>query len=364
MRFALALALFVCGSATNCLATDVLPGEASRDDKPTPTRIGDREAEARQLLGAANVVGGLWRASVDRNNRRGLELLAWGTRIMQGGGDAIGERARGDAGRRQDVGDALVHLVGVRGSVRDRTGDAALSIRSGQADAAVALLQTILDDIDEPNAQELARTNTLLALAHLGKEDLEVAVQAMDSAVGVACSVICAPEIRPDAAAADAHERPVARHKIQFAVYQVLLASQHQLETGRADRVIRALTRMVRDERVSPTAYKELRPAGGLRQSRRIRTTRLTSPDLVALQLALARAHKVQDNIGAAIAAYEGALALDGGIWQLDITRENLATLHFDHGDFERSLGYQRAWLRNADWVERACPVVCPPLEP
>ena len=164
-------------------------------------------------------------------------------------------------------------------------------------------------------------------------------------------------------AAADVHEQPVVRHKIQFAVYQVLLASQHQLETGRADRVIRALTRMVRDQRVSPTAYKELRPAGGLRQSRRIRTTRLTSPDLVALQLTLARAHKVRDDIGAAIAAYEGALALDGGIWQLDITRENLATLHFDHGDFERSLGYQRAWLRNADWVGRACPVVCPPPE-
>ena len=199
MRFALALALFVCGSATNCLATAVPSGEGPSDDKPPPgtTRIGEREAQARQLLGAANVVGGLWRASVDRNNRRGLELLAWGTRLMRGTADTTAQRSTGDAGPK--LGDLLVHLAGVRRSVRNRTRDAALSIRNGQAEAAVARLQAILEDVDEPNAQELARIKTLLALAHVGKDDLEVAVQAMDSAVGVACSVICAPDIRSDA---------------------------------------------------------------------------------------------------------------------------------------------------------------------
>ena len=40
-------------------------------------------------------------------------------------------------------------------------------------------------------------------------------------------------------------------------------------------------------------------------------------------------------------------LELEGGVWQLDITRERLASLHLDQGHFARSLEYQRgvaAW--------------------
>ena len=62
--------------------------------------------------------------------------------------------------------------------------------------------------------------------------------------------------------------------------------------------------------------------------------------------------------------SYEAILEIEGGIWQLDITLENLANLHFDHGNFERSLDYQRAWLRDSDWIGRACPEVCAVPEP
>jgi len=51
-------------------------------------------------------------------------------------------------------------------------------------------------------------------------------------------------------------------------------------------------------------------------------------------------------DVEAAIESYEAILAIEGAVWQLDITLENLANLHFDHGNFERSLTYQRAWPR------------------
>lgn len=115
---------------------------------------------------------------------------------------------------------------------------------------------------------------------------------------------------------------------------------------------------------ISCMLFKALRPAGGLKQSRSIRSTRLRAPDLVALRLMLARAHMSGNDIDGAIAAYEGILAIEGGIWQLDLTRESLANLHLDHGNFEKSLDYQSAWLRDSEWVGRACPEVCALPEP
>lgn len=186
----------------------------------------------------------------------------------------------------------------------------------------------------------------------------------MDGVVSAACSVICSPDSRFVVGAKDPEARDVGRHKIQFATYEVLLAARNQLKMGRTDRVVRALGKMVDTQRASPTTFKTLSPAGGLKQSRRFRTTRLRPPDLVALQLMLARAHMSRDDVEAAIDAYEAILEIDGGIWQLDITLENLANLHFDHGNFARSLDYQRAWLRDSDWVGRACPEVCALPEP
>ena len=323
-----------------------------------PTRSGEHQVQAGILLGAANVVGGLWRATEDRNAGRGLELVAWGVRIMAGRtGEAVANEA--------PVGsEPLAHLPEARALVRERTNAAAARIRTGEPAAALDVLDSLRDEIDDPNAQESALIGTLATLADLAGQQPGLAVEAMDGAVSTACSVICSPDSPFVVAANDPKARQAGRHKIQFAVYQVLLAARNQLKMGRADRVVRALGSMIATQRASPTTFKALSPAGGLKQSRQLRTTRLRPPDLVALQLMLARAHMSRDDVEAAIDAYEAILEIDGGIWQLDITLENLANLHFDRGNFAASLNYQRAWLRDSDWVGRACPTVCATPEP
>ena len=313
--------------------------------------MGEHEAEARLLLAAANIVGGLWHSADSADDPRGLELVIWGLRI-------------GPKGTALAPARPLAHLDRIGASVRERTNEAAASIRAGDSEAAVGTLDSLLDRVDELNDQESARVRTLAILAHVAKQEPQLAVDAMDGVVSTACSVICSPDSPFVVAADDPQARDVGRHKIQFATYQVLLAARNQLKMGRVDRVVRVLGKMVDTQRASPTTFKALRPAGGLKQSRLFRTTRLRPPDLVALQLMLARAHMSRDDVEAAIDAYEAILEIDGGIWQLDITLENLANLHFDHGNFARSLDYQRAWLRDSDWLGRACPEVCALPEP
>ncbi|MCE2460192.1 MAG: hypothetical protein J4F38_05360 [Pseudomonadales bacterium] len=305
------------------------------------------------LLGAANVVGGLWHASDDSDDSRGLELIAWGMGIIAGlPGEVVAhEPAVG--------GEPLAHLTDLRVSVRERTNAAAAKVRTHDPGAAVEVLDSLLVEIDDLNAQESARIRTLATLANLARQEPRLAVDAMDMAVSRACSVICSPDSPFVLGVNDPKARDVGRHKIQFATYQVLLAARNQLKMGRVDRVVRTLGKMIDTQRASPTTFKALSPAGGLKQSRRFRTTRLRAPDLVALQLMLARAHMSRDDVEAAIESYETVLEIEGGFWQLDITLENLANLHFEHGNFERSLNYQRAWLRDSDWVGRACPEVC-----
>ena len=335
-----------CASASPCR---VEAPASNAEARSAPTA--EYEAEARLLLSAANIVGGLWHAVDSPDDPRGLELVIWGLRIGTRGIVLAAEMP-------------LPHLDDVGASVRERTKEAAANIRAGNPEAAAGALGSMLDRVDELNDQELARIRTLATLAHVAKREPQLAVDAMDMAVSAACSVICSPDSPYVVGANDPRTRDVGRHEIQFATYQVLLAARNQLRMGRVDRVVRALGRMIDTQRASPTTFKALSPAGGLKQSRRFRTTRLEAPDLVALQLMLARAHMSRDDVEAAIESYEAVLAIEGGIWQLDITLENLANLHFGHGNFERSLDYQRAWLRDSDWIGRACPEVCAVAEP
>ena len=353
MRLAPALVIAVSWCASASPPTVGVPASdaEARPEIPPASTMGEHEAEARLLLAAANIVGGLWHAADSADDPRGLELVIWGLRI--------GTKEIALAPEMP-----LSHLDGIGTSVRQRTNEAAASIRAGDPEAAVGALGTLLDRGDDLNAQESARISTLATLAHVAKQEPQLAVDAMDGVVSTACSVICSPDSPFVVAAKDPEARHVGRHKIQYATYQVLLAARNQLKMGRVDRVVRALTRMIDGERASPTTFKALRPAGGLKQSRLFRTTRLRPPDLVALQLMLARAHMSRDDVEAAIDAYEAILEIDGGIWQLDITLENLASLHFDHGNYAQSLDYQRAWLRDSDWVGRACPEVCALPEP
>ena len=352
MRLALALVIVAswCASASAPAAGVPAPDAEARPDPP-PASTGEHEAEARLLLGAANIVGGLWHAVDAPDDKRGLELVTWGLRIGTTGNALAPEKL-------------LSHLDGVGASVREQTNEAAADIRAGKSEAAASALGSMLDRIDELTDQELARIRTLATLAHVAKQEPRLAVDGMDGVVSAACSAICSPDSPYVVAANDPKARDVGRHKIQYATYQVLLAARNQLRMGRVDRVVRTLGKMIDTQRASPTTFKALSPAGGLKQSRRFRTTRLRPPDLVALQLMLARAHTSRDDVEAAIDAYEAILEIEGGIWQLDITLENLANLHFDHGNFERSLDYQRAWLRDSDWIGRACPEVCAVPEP
>ena len=312
---------------------------------------GEHEAEARGLLGAANIVGGLWHAVDSPEDPRGLELVIWGLRIGTKGIALAPELP-------------LSHLDGVGASVRERTKEAAANIRAGNPEAAADALGSMLDRVDGLSDQELARVRTLATLAQVAKQEPQLAVDGMDGVVSASCSMICSPDSPYGVGANDPRTRNVGRHKIQFATYEVLLAARTQLKMGRVDRVVGALGKMIDTQRASPTTFRALSPAGGLKQSRLFRTTRLEAPDLVALQLMLARAHMSRNEIEAAIESYEAILEIEGAIWQLDITLEKLANLHFHQGNFERSLDYQRAWLRDSDWVGRACPEVCAVPEP
>ncbi len=347
MRIALALVIVASWCASASPPAVGTPASNAEARPPTPADpTGEHEAEARLLLGAANVVGGLWHAVDSPDDRRGLELVVWGLRVGAKGVALAPEMP-------------LSHLDRVGPSVGEQTKEAAAHIRAGNPEAAVGALGLVLDRIGELNDQELARVRTLATLAHVAKREPQLAVDAMDGVVSAACSVICSPDSPAVVGANDPKARNGDRHKIQFATYQVLLAARSQLRMGRVDRVVGALGKMIDTQRASPIIFKALSPAGGLKQSRHFRTTRLQSPDLVALHLMLARAHMSRDDVEAAIEAYEAILQMEGGNWQLDITLENLANLHFAHGHFERSLDYLRAWLRDSDWIGRACPEVC-----
>ena len=381
MRTALVLALVTAGCTTGTAVDLETPADRIGAQSPTsgvafefdpPARTFSREnppqsrdgrpdgyeAQARALLGAANIVGGIWRATSDRDHRRGLQLIALGVQLTKGA------RPRSETGPHDQTGETLAHLTDVGEIVRERTGHAARQIKADRAADAIDTLEALLDEVDRMNEHESARIHTLIALGRLAKLDRGLAIDAMDTEVSGACSTICSRGAATASAPATVPGGHHERHRIRMQVYQVVLAARNLIAQGQVDRVIRALTRMVEEERVGPPSFKILRPAGGLKQSRFFRTTRLETPGLVALLLYLGHAHGIRGDIDAAIDAYEAILELEGAVWQLDITRERLADLHFDRGNYEESLDHQRAWLRHSDWVGTACTEVCASTAP
>ena len=181
--------------------------------------------------------------------------------------------------------------------------------------------------------------------------------------VAAACSTVCSfvdPVPRVIAPAG-----VQGRLGVQYAVFQSLVAARKLLRQGEVDRVVRALDKIVRDNRVTRAALQHLRIAGGLKQARP-RSSPLSPLDRSVLLDWLASAHLLQDDFDAAVAAYEEMMALADNLpsGRLDSTRERLAHLNFALGNYEESLAYQRIWLRQAEWVGQACPRVCDPPEP
>ena len=180
--------------------------------------------------------------------------------------------------------------------------------------------------------------------------------------VEAACATICS--FTPVGSAGGPED--VRRFEVQGEVFQVLSAVRRLLKRGEVDRVVTALDRVVRDNRVTPSALRNLRVAGGLKQSSRFGSTRLEPPDRAVLLDWLASARLLNNDLEGAAVAYEELLELEGGLpsLRLDSTRERLAHLNFALGNYEESLAYQRAWLRQAEWVAQACPKVCDPPDP
>lgn len=256
--------------------------ESRRYDMPVRPKPLDGAAQAQRLLGAANVVGGLWRVAIDPADWRGHESIARGTQWM----------GAADPHPQQDL----------DGSLDPRLVEAACS--------------TVCSFVD-PVSTEIAPTG----------------VQ--------------------------------GRFEVQYAVFRSLGAARKLLRQGEVDRVVRALDKIVRDNRVTRAALKNLRVAGGLKQAWP-RSSTLNPLDRSVLLDWLANARLLQNDIGAAVAAYEEMLALADSLpsRRLDSTRERLAHLNFALGNYEESLAHQRAWLRRAEWVGQACPRVCDPPSP
>ena len=256
--------------------------ESRRYDMPVrPDRV-EGAAQAQRLLGAANIVGGLWRVAIDPSDWRGHESIARGTQWMDGVGPGL----------EQDV----------PGSLDPRRVKAACL--------------TVCSFVDPP------------------------------STVGARMSG--------------------QRHfEVGHSVYQALVAARNLLRQGEVDRVVRALDRIVRDNRVTRAALQHLRVARGLKQARPP-SSPLSPLDRSVLLDWLANAHLLQNDFDAAVAAFEEMLALADDLpsGRLDSTRERLAHLTFALGKYEESLAYQRIWLRQAEWVGQACPRVCDPPEP
>ncbi|MYD95833.1 MAG: hypothetical protein F4X98_00415 [Gammaproteobacteria bacterium] len=251
--------------------------EARRYDMPVRREPPEGAAEAQHLLGAANIVGGLWRLTIDPLDWRGHESIARGAQWMRGVDPGLGQ------------------------------------------------------DEDGPLDPRL---------------------------VEAACSTVC-PFVDP-VPTVTAPAGVQRRFEVQYPVFQSLVAARKLLRRGAVERVVQALDKIVRDNRVTQVSLKNLRVAGGLKRARP-RSATLSPLDRAVILDWLANAHLLQNNIAAAIAAYEEIVTLEDGLpsKQLDGTRERLAHLNFVLGNYGESLAKQRVWLRRAEWVGQACPKVC-----
>ena len=238
-----------------------------------------------------------------------------------------------------------------RTRLEKRTSDAKEELRAGNVQAAIDMLDRILDEGEELGTLATARIYTLLAIGHFARSNNGQAFDAFNRVVSTACTNVCWNE---KARAADERRRHF--NPIRPSVYGFIAAAQEEIHYGDFDYAIEMLTDLVGDPldgRQSKTNRDVAKSLGifGLRPS-----------EQAAAYQALARAYVGKQDHPAASQIYEAILRMGTRVppWHRDISNESLALIYFSHGDYGKSMEYQRAWLETSNWVGEACPKVCP----
>lgn len=232
-----------------------------------------------------------------------------------------------------------------------QTSDAKDEIRAGNVQAAINMLDRILDESEELGTLAVARVYTLLALGHFAQSDDGRALSAFNHVVNRACTNICSTGTPGAASERRRHFNP-----IRPTVYEFIAAAQEEIYYGDFDYAIEMLTDLVGDPLASPPSTMNRAVAKGLG------VFALRPSERAAAYQALARAYVGQEDYLAASAVYERILGMGTRVppWHRDISNESLALIYFSRGAYRKSLEYQRAWLETSNWVGEACPKVCP----
>ena len=232
-----------------------------------------------------------------------------------------------------------------------QTSNAKDEIRAGNVQAAIDMLDRVLDESQELGTLAVARIYTLLALGHFAQSDDGRALSALNHVVNRACTNIC---WTGPAAAADERRRHF--NPIRPTVHVFVAAAQEEIYYGDYDYAIKMLTDLVGDVLASPSTKMNRAVAKGLG------VFALRPSERAAAYQALARAYVGKEDYTAASAVYERILGMGTRVppWHRDISNESLALIYFSRGAYRKSLEYQRAWLETSNWVGEACPKVCP----
>ena len=231
-----------------------------------------------------------------------------------------------------------------------QTSGAKDEIRAGNVQAAINMLDQILDESEELGTLAVARVYTLLAIGHFAQSDDRRALSAFNHVVNRACTNICGTGT---AGAAD--ERRRRFNPIRPTVHGFIAAAQEEIHYGDFDYAIDMLTDLVGDPLASPptTMKRDVAKSLGVFS--------LRPSERAAAYQALARAHVGKQDYTAASAVYETILGMPKvPPLHRDLSNESLALIHFSRGAYGESLEYQRAWLATSNWVGEACPKVCP----
>ena len=238
-----------------------------------------------------------------------------------------------------------------RSPVDSRMADAKEEIRSGKVDEALDTLNDLLADADEElDALASARIHTLMALGHFAQADDREAMAAFNRVVRSACATVCSDETLSGTGVAS--RRPYRAPRP--AVFEFIMAVQSDIRDGDIDTAIRSLGGSV-DGSDSGSKLKPIRTP---------RVSQLRPVERALAYQVLARAYVAKKDYEAAIAVYERILELGTRAppWHGEISNRILAQIHFVRMEYEKSLTYQRAWLRTSDWAGEACPMVCRPI--
>lgn len=232
-----------------------------------------------------------------------------------------------------------------------QTSDAKDEIRAGNVQAAINMLDQILDESEELGTLAVARVYTLLALGHFAQSDNRRALSAFNHVVDRACTNICWSETAWD------NERRRHFNPIRPTVYGYIAAAQEEIYYGDFDYAIEMLTDLVGNPLANPPTMKR-------DVAKSLGVFALRPSEKAAAYQALARAHVGKQDYTAASGVYERILGMGTRVppWHRDISNESLALIYFSRRDYKKSLEYQRVWLETANWVGDACPKVCPTL--